>query len=196
MRHTLTVLAAAVLFPAAVIAQTNATKAPVDHNQVVSTNPFGAIVQWYNGEYERKISPTTTVGASASHFVEGELSTATALARWYPQRAALDGFYLGARAGAYRVKTQEYEYHAPPPRPANPTGQTNPPYPTSPTYRERTTVAPAVGLEIGYNWLLGPNQNVSVGIGVGVTRTFGNGRSHELPPVLPSVRLVNIGYAF
>ncbi len=39
-------------------------------------------------------------------------------------------------------------------------------------------------------------QNVSVGIGFGLTRVFGGGDSYDVPSVLPALRLVNIGIAF
>jgi hypothetical protein len=190
MRYTLTALALSVLLPAGLSAQTNATKPPVDHTQIVSTNPFGYIFQWYNAEYERKSSPGTTVGGSASYFHDGDLGNVTAFARWYPQGAALDGFYLGARAGAAVFTTYRYEYQAPGPRPANPSVP-----PTYPVRYEETTVSPAVGLELGYNWLLGAKQNVSVGVGFGLMRTFGDNNSFY-SPVLPAIRLVNIGIAF
>jgi hypothetical protein len=199
MRHTLTIVAAAVLFPAAAIAQTHATKPPVAHTQVVSTNPFGALFQWYNAEYERKVSPAATVGVSGSYLADFEVGAAAAFARWYPQRDALDGFYLGARVGAYRMTIYEYEYQAPPPRPVNqtnPTSPTQPTYPNYPTYRERTRILPAAGFEIGYNRLLGEKQNVSIGVGLGLMRTIGHAIGYDIPPVLPSLRLVNIGIAF
>jgi hypothetical protein len=194
MRHILTALALSALIPAAAPAQTNATKPEVPHAQVLSTNPFGAIVKWYNGEYERKVSPTTTIGASASHFTDADTTSLGLFARWYPQRAALDGFYLGARVGAFRLKTYDYQYQAPPPRAANPTGPPSPP--TYPTRTERITVVPGVGTEIGYNWLLGPSQNVSVGIGFGLTRVLDDVSNHEMPNVVPSIRLINVGVAF
>jgi hypothetical protein len=197
MRHTLTALVFAALFPAAAVAQANATKPPVPSNQILSTNPFGMLLDWYNAEYERKIGEATTIGASASYFAEGEYGNAALLTRWYPQGAALDGFYLGARAGAYRSKTYRYEYSTPParPDPNNPT----PIRQTYPTYREHTTVVPGLGLEMGYNWLLGPRQNVSIGVGFGVTRMLRGGDSGDnyfLPSAVPSLRLVNLGIAF
>src|SRR5712691_4777274 len=195
MRYTLTVIVFAALFPAAAQAQTESTKAPVPHEQVISTNPFGLLFKWYNVEYERKIGEATTLGISASHFPDGEYANAALLARWYPQGAALDGFYLGARAGAYGIKTHTYQYSTPPPRPdAN-----NPTHPTIqsyPTYREQTTVVPGLGLELGYNWLLGPKQNVSIGLGFGVARMLRSADDDSMPYAIPNVRLVNIGIAF
>jgi hypothetical protein len=182
------------LFPAAAQAQAVATKAPVPYQQVLSTNPFGLLFKWYNVEYEHRIGEATTLGFSASHF-DGEFANAALLARWYPERVALDGFYLGARAGAYGIKTHTYQYSTPPPRPDanNPTRPTIQSYPT---YREQTTVVPGLGLEIGYNWLHGPKQNVSVGLGFGVTRMLRSADDYSMPYAIPNVRLVNIGIAF
>ena len=82
-------------------AQTSATKPPVPPHQILSTNPFGLLVNSFTAKYERKIAPATTVGVSASHFADPELSNAALVLRWYPQGAALDGFFVGARAGVY-----------------------------------------------------------------------------------------------
>ena len=127
-------------------------------------NPFGEIVQWFNVEYERKLAPAITLGGSASHFGELEQSDATIMLRWYPQQKALDGFYLGARAGAYGFKTYTYDFRS---------------------TRERNEVVPGAGIELGYNWLLGPKQNISVGTGFSCHAAGGTVRS--VPSVLPSV---------
>jgi hypothetical protein len=197
MRYTLHVIALAVLVPAAASAQTTATKTPVPHNQVLSTNPFGLIIKWVNGEYERRISPTVTVGASASRFGEdisdAGFATTSALSRWYPQGAALDGLYLGARLGAFRFKSYHYDYSS---YTADQASSPNRNSPVRPIYSEHTTVVPGAGLEIGYNWLLGPKQNVSIGMGFGLTRTLGGANRYEFPDVLPTFRLINIGVAF
>ena len=169
MRHTLTTVVIAALFAAAAQAQTESTKAPVPHQQVISTNPLGAIVKWFNVEYERKITPATTWGVAASTFDEMDYRSASLLVRWYPQQAALDGFYLGARTGVYHFEN----------------------------YRRRATVLPGAGLEIGHAWLFGPKRNASVNLGFGLTRVLGKGSDeYGAPSVLPNVRLVNIGIAF
>jgi hypothetical protein len=45
----------ALLLPAGAAAHTNATKAPVPHDQIVTANPFDLMFKWINGEYERKV---------------------------------------------------------------------------------------------------------------------------------------------
>jgi Protein of unknown function (DUF3575) len=193
MRHTPTVLIILAMSSTPALAQTSAIRPPVPHRQILSTNPFGFLVNWYNAEYERKIAPATTLGVSASHFASLDHSNAALVVRWYPQRAALDGFYLGARAGAFRFETYEYEYADPQTYPADPSRRT---YPTYPTYHKRTDVHPGVGIEIGYNWLLGPKQNVSLGLGFGLTRILGQSDGYDYLPVLPNPRVVNVGIAF
>ena len=189
MRHTPTVATIILAFLCAVPAgaQTGAVAASAPHDQVVSTNPFGFLFQWINGEYERKLSPETTVGVSGSYFADGGLGIVSALARWYPQRTALEGFYLGARAGAYRFRSYEYDYGIDPANPARSIYRGS---------RERMRVVPGAGIEVGYSWLLGAKRNVSVGIGGGLTRIAGGANGRGLPTVMPTIRLVNIGVAF
>ena len=190
MRHIPTVVTILAMCSTPALAQKNATKPPVPHHQVISTDPFGLLFNWFNADYERKVTPATTLGVSAAHFAALDTSNAALTVRWYPQQAALDGFYIGARAGAYRFETYEYEYTAPPARPADPNLR------TYPTYHKRQHVLPGVGIDMGYNWLLGPKQNVSVGLGFGMARLLGRGDRVEIFPVVPNPRLVNVGIAF
>src|SRR4051812_11434981 len=101
MRYTPTVLALTLLLPAGAAAQATAAPPVAAHDQILSTNPFGLMFKWVNGEYERRVSGSTTVGGSGSYFVEEGSGNAAAFVRWYPQGAALEGFYMGARAGAF-----------------------------------------------------------------------------------------------
>jgi hypothetical protein len=191
MRHTLSLVVVASLYAVPASAQPTAAAAPTAHHQTLSTNPFGLLFNWINVEYERKIAPATTLGASASHFSEFESSNAAILLRWYPKRKALHGLYLGARAGAYGFET--YESQPYPSRPVDSTLPTNPHYPV---YQRRTTVAPGAGFEMGYNWLLGPEQRVSIGLGFGLTRLLRDVNSDISLGVIPNPRVVNIGIAF
>jgi hypothetical protein len=174
MRQTLSAALFVLLIPAAALAQTAAPAPAVQFDQVLSANPLGVVVKWFNVEYERKLGTATTFGASASHFGELDLSNASLLLRWYPQQSALEGFYLGARAGAFSFKTFTYDFR---------------------TYREETRVRPGAGVELGYNWLLGPKHNVSVGTGFGLNRIATGSDSYSMPSVVPGFRL-NVGIAF
>ncbi len=46
-----------------------------------------------------------------------------------------------------------------------------------------------VGFELGYTWLLGANRNFNVSLGAGATKLFAG-------PVVPTVKLLNVGWAF
>jgi hypothetical protein len=180
MRYTAAAVVIAVFIPAAALAQTPSAPPPERANQVLSFNPFGLILKWPNFEFERTIGAETTLGFSASHLADLDTSNAAILLRWYPQQTPLEGFYLGARAGAYRFKTKVYEFQ--------PSARS--------VYHERIGVLPGAGFELGYNWLLGARDNISVGAGFGLTRIIGGGESYDVPSVMPNFRLINVGIAF
>ena len=46
-----------------------------------------------------------------------------------------------------------------------------------------------VGFELGYTWLLGKNRNFNVSLGAGATKLLAG-------PVVPTVKLLNVGWAF
>ena len=79
------------------------TRTPVPHEQAISANPFLLLFEWFNVEYERKVSDTGTLGFTASGFSfdEGDETYRgfSAFYRYYPQGAALSGFSLGGRLG-------------------------------------------------------------------------------------------------
>jgi hypothetical protein len=162
------VFALSIGFTSAAAAQDGAPTS-VPHHQVVSANPFGLMFEWFNVDYERKINEGNTWGASASFLSLGgdaDYVNAQVAYRYYPQRTALAGFYLGGKGGLHSVSVDGVsgEFFG-------------------------------LGFELGYNWVLGVKRNVSVGMGAGATRLFGadlNGASLTIP----TVRLVNVGIAF
>jgi hypothetical protein len=164
------ILVALVLSAGTAHAQAEGTKTPVAHKQVVSANPFGMMFEWYNGEYERKVGERSTVGASASGFAldggDADYVNVTAFYRFYPQRAALAGFYIGGRGGVHHVSGEgdAGEFFG-------------------------------LGFELGYTWLFGSNRNFAVSLGAGATRLFG-GELDGVPLTIPTLRLLNIGVAF
>ena len=106
MRHhavSIAALAAFSLAPGLAYAQAEATKTPVPYNQVLSTNPIGLPFLWFNGEYERKLEGATTWGVSAAFLQDAEYSNTRLVLRYYPQRAAFDGFYVGGHAGVFHA---------------------------------------------------------------------------------------------
>ncbi len=166
-----------------VAAQDNTPPAPTTKN-LITTNPFLILFSWWNIEYERKIAPNSTLGIAASYTSyeddEEDMDAAKSkylsgylIYRFYPSGKAPSGFYFGGRLG---VTSVEFEY-----------------YDDEPT--EKGT-AFGFGLDVGYTWLLGDNQNFAISVGAGATRLFGGDLEDDQAGFLPIIRLVNVGVAF
>jgi hypothetical protein len=138
------------VLPQGASAQQEGTKLPVPHDQVISVNPFLLLGEWVNVEYERKVSPVGTIGAIGSWITvgsgddEGTLTSLAGFYRYYPQGAALSGFFLEGRGGIFHVSDDDGS------------GQ-----------------AIGTGIHVGYNWLFGANRSFYLSMGLGATRLFG-----------------------
>jgi Protein of unknown function (DUF3575) len=144
------------------------TRIPVDHHQTISANPFGLMVEWFNAEYERKLTNTATLGVSGSTTAWGDvdMTNGNVFVRYYPQGAALTGFFVGGRTGVARAAISD----------ASATGVVG-------------------GFELGYSWLFGAKRHVGLSIGAGVDRLF-FGDQLDIDLIRPNIRLVNLGIAF
>ena len=151
-------------------AQTPGAQAPADHQQIISANPFGLMFEWFNVEYQRRMTPSTTWGVSMSWFAHDaddfDYASGGGLIRYYPSETAMRGFYIGGRGGVYRVSDGI-----------------------------DSGVYFGAGFEIGYDWLLGKKQNIGLSLGVGATRLFGDGLDGAATTI-PTLRLLNLGIAF
>ena len=149
-------------------ARAQSVREPVGHDQVISGNPLALLAGWFNAEYEKKLSETTTAGIAAgwSKFGNDDYTNVSGFFRYYPQGAALTGFYLGGEAGIYNVEAGD---------------------------DSNTTFG--LGVDIGYAWLLGPGRSFYVGLGIGAVRLFSDNLGGASGTV-PTARLVNIGIAF
>ena len=156
--------------PSSVFAQTAApgTRVPVANKHVVSANPFLLMGEYANVEFERKHTESGTFGISASSvgFGDSDYRNLQGFYRYYPQGASLTGFYIGGRGGLHRVSDDGDSGHA-----------------------------FGLGFEIGYGWLFGAKRNFAVSAGAGATRLFG-GDLNGASAVIPTLRLVNIGWSF
>ena len=176
MRNGLAVLCTtlAVLLPIQATAQ-EPTSPPL--RNVVSANPFLLIATWFNAEYERAITVSSTVGIRVSTVSLGfdddvvgndddaEYYSGRVFWRYYPNEA-YRGFFFGLDAGVTSVDDTD----------------------------ETHTVGGA-GFELGYGWLLGRRRNFYISIGAGADRLFGSDLA-DAPEVIPTVRILNIGFAF
>lgn len=135
----------------------------------ISANPFLLLFEWFNAEWEHRLAPNASLGVSAARFSVNDgadvYTSLNGLARLYPQERAPSGFFVGGRLGVHRLDLD--------------------------TIGEGES-AFGIGIEVGYTWLLGSNQNYVVSLGLGVTRLFAD----EGESALPGLRLVNVGWAF
>ncbi len=165
-------LAAALLTltPATADAQPSGSAATA--RQVVSANPFGLLVGWFNAEFERQVSESVTAGAGASTFDWGgehgfsrdddRYVNGDVFVRYYPGGRTLQGFALGVKAGLTKGGSDSARF--------------------------------GVGLDTNWNWLLGKRDNVYVGLGFGLKRLVG--ADSDYPMVIPTIRIINLGVAF
>jgi hypothetical protein len=170
------VLATSTAAPAG--AQDVSFKVPVEHDQMLSASPILWMYKVFNLDYERKIAPAVTLGASGSYlpFDGFDYGRATFHARFYPQRDALSGFYVGAQGGVHWAGADRYEARG------------------AARERDHSGVLGA-GMDIGYAWRFGPNRDVGLTLGLGTTRLFGGALDGQ-SVAIPNVRLFNVGLAF
>jgi len=176
LKRVLSVLFSTLVVSSTAFAQ-DATKTPVDHKNSLSTAPISDLLGFINAEYQRKINESVTLGISAGIFEldDDDFSNAMVLARYYPQGAALTGFFVGARAGIHRVS--EYEF-----------------VPERFESRRVHRTRPAIGIDVGYDWLLGARRKFHIGAGAGGVRLLGDTGAFDLD-AYPTARL-NVGFAF
>ena len=68
--------------------------------QAISANPFGLMVEFFNAEYERVVSKTSTAGIGGSTFFGGDAYVnADVFWRFYPGANPLSGFTFGLKVG-------------------------------------------------------------------------------------------------
>ena len=168
----------------AVPAHAQETSAPPKN--VISVNPFGILLEWFNLEYERVVSESSTVGVGGSTFtVDGgedafdpsvefedeQYVNADVFYRFYPSGNPLNGWMFGVKAGVTKVTLDDEASD------------------DSETYF-------GIGFDVNRSWLLGKRDNFYVGLGFGLKRLFGTPDEDDLLPVVPTFRIVNVGIAF
>lgn len=161
------ILAAAVAAVAAAAgSQPLHAQQPGLHQQVISANPFGLLLEFFNAEYERIVTASSTAGFGGSTFSESDIRYVNADAFWrfYPSGTLLDGWAFGAKVGVTRLSDAGTHF--------------------------------GYGFDANRSWLLGQNQNFYVGIGFGLKRLVGVSGDSDAWAYIPTFRLVNIGIAF
>ncbi len=148
----------------------SAQETPPPNGDVISANPFLLLFEWFNAEWEHRLAPNRTVGISGSHFSANDVSytTSSLLLRVYPQERAPGGMFLGARAGGHYIAEDDSFFDP------------------------DEDFAFGFGIEVGYTWIFGSEQDFVLSMGAGVTRLF----TDVGDTFIPNVRLVNVGWAF
>src|SRR5688500_3312921 len=151
-----------IAFAAPAYAQDSGTKTPVDRRHTISTSPIADMLGFINGEYQRKMTEGSTLGVSAGTLDvdDDTYRNVMVFGRYYPQGAALTGFFVGGRVGAHRIGYDRWEYD---------------PDTFMSIPSRRTETRPAIGIDVGYDWLLGAKRNVLIGVGAGAMRLLGAG---------------------
>ena len=134
---------------------------------MISANPFGLLLGLFNAEYERQVSESTTAGVGGSSFLSDDDDD-------YVNADVFYRYYPSGRVlegFAFGVKM----------------GITR-----------ATDEGTFFGFGFDTNWsrLMGKNDNFYVGVGFGLKRLFGTSESDFGPKFIPTVRIVNIGFAF
>jgi hypothetical protein len=168
---------------------------------VISANPFGLLFELFNAEYERVISPTTTIGFGGSTIKNEE----------YIHQ---DPPIIGTDEDGYPIYDWANE-----PEPGYETHQ----YVNFDVFwrfypgsnRTRTYNAPVgwafgakmgltavdggtyfgYGFDLNRSFVLGPNDNFYVGLGFGLKRLIGAPQD-ELFEFIPTIRIANVGFIF
>ena len=152
----------------------------VQPRNVISANPFGLLLEVFNAEYERVISPTSTIGFGGSTMKTettdwdiDEVETHQYVNfdvfwRFYPgsnrtrtYRAPV-GWAFGVKAGITGVEGETYLGY---------------------------------GFDLNRSWVLGPNDNFYVGLGIGLKRLVGASQDVDLT-LIPTIRIANVGFIF
>ena len=142
---------------------------------VISANPFGLLLEFFNAEYERAISESSTIGIGGSTFStevddpfveprDERYLNADVFYRFYPSGQPLNGWAFGVKAGVTDV-TDAGTYVG-------------------------------MGFDVNRSWLLGKRNNFYVGLGFGLKRLFGTDDDDIELEFIPTIRIINVGVAF
>lgn len=146
--------------PSLAQAQTPATS-PVT---VISANPFGLLLEFFNAEFEREVSGSLSAGVGGSTVVldEQDYRNVDAFVRFYPSGIPLRGWALGAKLGITQI-------------------------PGSGTY-------PGLGFDVNWSTLAGANDRLYIGLGFGLKRLLGTDDAFLTPEIVPTLRIINVGW--
>lgn len=142
---------------------------------IVSANPFGLLLEFFNAEYERVVGESSSIGFGGSSFSDevddgmGNQSddryvNADVFYRFYPSGNPVNGWSFGVKLGVTDVT-------------------------------DAGTFL-GYGFDVNHSWTLGKRDNFYVGLGFGLKRLIGADEDEVGLEYIPTLRIVNIGIAF
>ena len=156
LRSALLAIACALLAAGTLSAQS----APGPRTQVVSANPFGLLLEWFNAEYEHTAGESFTlgVGGSTLRIDNDRYTNLDAFWRFYPQEEpeAFRGWSFGVKAGLTAIDSRTYF---------------------------------GAGFDLNYSWLEGKNDNFYIGSGFGLKRLWGHDDGIKIVPTFRFVNV-------
>ncbi|MDO8500959.1 MAG: hypothetical protein Q7S20_03860 [Gemmatimonadaceae bacterium] len=171
LRLAVLVSLASVLVASSASAQVlDADPSHVPRVNLISANPIGLIFEWYNGEIEHALTPTSSVAVAASRFDfdSDNYTSVDGIVRYYPTGKAIRGLSVGASAGFVAIGSN-----------CN-------------LCSNNSATAFTIGVRGDYVWILGRDQRFAVASGIGAKRLFRNDFGAD---GLPIARL-SIGWAW
>ena len=93
---------------ALVLAAPLAAQEPQPRKNVISANPFGLLLEFFNAEYERVVGESSTIGIGGSTYSVNDIDfegdderyvNADIFYRFYPSANPLDGWAFGVKVG-------------------------------------------------------------------------------------------------
>lgn len=155
---------------------TDAAPVPA-YSQVVSVSPLFAILGFYTGEIERRVTTNATAAIGGSAFSLGPFGykSVDGKVRFYPAERALEGLAVGASAGAIWLSADEGGLFS----------------------SASSGSGIVLGTEASYSWLTGKRRNLAFSVGAGLKRIIRYG-GYDVSGVhftYPTVR-ASIGIAF
>ena len=147
------------------------------HDQVVSVSPLFAVLGFFTGEVERRVTTNATVGVGGSAFDLGPFGyrSLDAKLRFYPAERALEGLAVGVSAGAIWLSADEGGVFT----------------------TESHGSGIVLGTEASYTWLTGKRHNLAFSFGGGLKRIirYGGYDVSAVQLTYPTVR-ASVGVAF
>jgi hypothetical protein len=152
------------LSPLSALAQSSSDDSK--RTQVISANPFGLLLEFFNAEYEREFAEAMSVGFGGSFLTQDGDSylNADVFARFYPQGKVFDGWAFGSKLGLTNVPDQGTYF--------------------------------GFGFDVNRSWLMGPSDNFYVGVGFGLKRLLGASDANFDTRFIPTIRIINVGLSF